>query len=53
MAAFFAATVAYFFGLWPGRRILAHHDIELPRFSRWLILNTFAILLAYLAAIPF
>jgi len=53
MTGFFVSTVVYFIGLWFGGRLLAANDIELPRISRWIVLNTFAILLSIIAALPF
>jgi len=51
--ALIVSIIAYFFGLWLGRYLLKANDLELPPFSRWLVLNTFALILAYLAALPF
>ena len=53
MIAFIVSFVAYLFGLWLGKYLLKANDLELPPFSRWLVLNTFALILAYLAAMPF
>jgi hypothetical protein len=53
MTGFFVSTVVYFLGLWLGGRLLASNDIELPRISRWIVLNTFAILLSIIASLPF
>ena len=53
MTAFIVSTTVYFVGLWLGKYLLRANDLELPAFSRWLVLNTFAILLAYIAIIPF
>jgi len=53
MAAFIVSIIAYFLGLWLGKYLLKANDLELPPFSRWLILNTFALTLAYVATLPF
>jgi hypothetical protein len=53
MTAFIVSIVVYFFGLWLGKYLLRANDLEFPAFSRWLILNTFALVLAYIATLPF
>jgi hypothetical protein len=53
MLGLIVSTIAYFFGLWLGAYLLAKNDIELPRFTRWIVLNVFALVLSSLAAIPF
>ena len=46
MLGLIVSTIAYFFGLWLGAYLLAKNDIELPRFTRWIVLNVFALVLA-------
>jgi uncharacterized membrane protein YeaQ/YmgE (transglycosylase-associated protein family) len=53
MTGFFVSIVVYFIGLWLGGRLLQANNIELPRISRWVVLNTFAILVSIIAALPF
>ena len=53
MIAFIVSIIAYLFGLWLGKYLLKVNDLELPPFSKWLVLNTFALILAYLAILPF
>jgi hypothetical protein len=53
MLGLIVSTIAYFFGLWLGSYLLAKNEIELPRFSRWIILNVFALVISSLAAMPF
>ncbi|WP_024931075.1 hypothetical protein [Methylophilus sp. OH31] len=47
------SLLAYYFALKWGERLLENNDIELPRFTRWLVLNTFAFIIANIAALPF
>jgi len=47
------STIVYFLALKLGKYLLVENDIELPPISKWVILNTFAITLAYISAIPF
>lgn len=53
MIAFIVSTIVYFLGLWLGKYLLESNDLELPPFTKWLVLNTFALILAYLASLPF
>jgi hypothetical protein len=53
MLAFVISAIAYLFALALGSYLLSSNDIELPRMSRWIILNTFAFVLSYIAALPF
>ena len=47
------SLVAYYFALKWGARMLENNDIELPRFTRWLVLNTFAFIVSTIVALPF
>lgn len=53
MLGFVISTIVYVLALAFGSHLLSSNDIELPRMSRWIILNTFAFALAYTAALPF
>jgi hypothetical protein len=53
MTGFFVSAVVYFIGLWLGGRLLLATDIKSPRISRWVVLNTFAILLSIITVLPF
>lgn len=33
--------------------MLENNDIELPKFTRWLVLNTFAFIVSTIVALPF
>jgi hypothetical protein len=48
-----ASLLAYYFALQWGKHLLDDNDIELPRFTRWLVLNTFAFLVSSIVALPF
>lgn len=43
----------YYFALQWGKRLLDDNDIELPKFTRWLVLNTFAFIVSSVIALPF
>jgi len=47
------SLLAYYFALQWGKRWLERNDIELPRFTRWLVLNTFAFIISSIVALPF
>jgi len=47
------SLLAYYFALQWGKRLLESNDIELPRFTRWLVLNTFAFIISSIVALPF
>lgn len=47
------SLLAYYFALKWGHHLLETNDIELPRFTRWLVLNTFAFILSSIVALPF
>lgn len=53
MTAFVVSTIVYLLALAAGSYLLSSNDIELPRMSRWIVLNTFAFVLSYMAALPF
>ena len=53
MLAFVISTIVYVLALAFGSYLLSSNDIELPRMSRWIILNTFAFVVSYVAALPF
>jgi hypothetical protein len=48
-----ASLLAYYLALQWGKRFLEGNDIELPRFTRWLVLNTFAFIVSSVVALPF
>lgn len=48
-----ASLVAYYLALQWAKRFLDDNDIELPRFTRWLVLNTFAFIVSSIVALPF
>lgn len=47
------SLLAYYFALRWGASLLESNDIELPRFTRWLVLNTFAFIVSSIVALPF
>jgi uncharacterized membrane protein len=47
------SLLAYYLALQWGKRLLESNDIELPRFTRWLVLNTFAFIISSIVALPF
>lgn len=47
------SLLAYYFALQWGKRLLESNDIELPKFTRWLVLNTFAFIISSIVALPF
>jgi uncharacterized membrane protein len=47
------SLLAYYLALQWGKRLLEEQDIELPRFTRWLVLNTFAFIISSIVALPF
>ncbi|MDP8568144.1 hypothetical protein [Methylophilus aquaticus] len=47
------SLLAYYFSLKWGDQLLQNNDIELPRFTRWLVLNTFAFIISSIVALPF
>lgn len=47
------SLLAYYFALQWGKRLLENNDIDLPKFTRWLVLNTFAFIIANIVALPF
>jgi hypothetical protein len=47
------SLLAYYLALQWGKRLLGEQDIELPRFTRWLVLNTFAFIISSIVALPF
>ena len=53
MTGFIVSAIVYFLALRLGKHLLAENDLVFPPFSTWVFLNTFAITLAYIAAIPF
>ena len=53
MVGFIIGIIVYFLALRLGAHMLSRNDIELPKFSRWLVLNTFALILSYAASLPF
>jgi hypothetical protein len=54
MTGLIVSTIVYFPALWLGSQLLERNDIELPRGpTRWVVLNTFAALVSYLASLPF
>jgi hypothetical protein len=53
IAGMVVSLLAYYFALQWGKRLLESHDIELPRFTRWLVLNTFAFIISSIVALPF
>jgi len=53
IAGIIISLIAYYLALKWGERLLENHDIQLPRFTRWLVLNTFAFIIASIVALPF
>ncbi len=53
LTGFIVSTSVYLFALWLGKYLLIQNNLEFPPFSRWVVLNTFAIALAYIATLPF
>lgn len=53
IAGIVVSLIAYYFTLKWGERLLENNEIELPRFTRWLVLNTFAFIIASIVALPF
>jgi len=53
IAGIVVSLLAYYFALQWGNRLLEGNNIELPRFTRWLVLNTFAFIISSIFALPF
>ena len=47
------SLLAYYLALKWSSHLLENNDIVLPAFTRWLVLNTFALIVSSIVALPF